>query len=73
MGPTMCVTRTGPGADDYVMDHSTYLYVIDPRGKFVRAFETDTSGDRIADALRELMAQGRREGTEGRDGDWRFS
>ena len=37
------------------MDHSTYLYVIDPRGKFVRAFDTDTSGDRIADALRELM------------------
>ena len=64
---------TGPGADDYVMDHSTYLYVIDPRGKFVRAFETGTSGDRIADALRELMAQGRREGTEGRDGNSRFS
>ena len=29
-------------------------------GKFVRAFDTDTSGDRIADALRELMAQGSR-------------
>jgi protein SCO1/2 len=47
---------TGPGAEDYVMDHSTYLYVMDPGGKFVRAFETDTSGDRIADALRELIA-----------------
>ena len=46
---------TGPGADDYVMDHSTYLYVMDPQGKFVRAFDTGTSGDRIADALRELM------------------
>jgi protein SCO1 len=65
--------RTGPGADDYVIDHSTYLYVIDPRGKFVRAFDTGTSGDRIADALRELMAQGRREGTEGRDGASRFN
>ena len=64
---------TGPGANDYVMDHSTYLYVIDPRGKFVRAFDTATSGDRIADALRELMARGRREGTEGRDGNSRFS
>jgi protein SCO1 len=65
--------RTGPGANDYVMDHSTYLYVIDPRGKFVRAFDTGTSGDGIADVLRELMTQGRREGREGRDGDSRFS
>jgi len=65
--------RTGPGANDYVMDHSTYLYVIDPRGKFVRAFDTGTSGDGIADVLHELMTQGRREGTEGRDGDSRFS
>jgi hypothetical protein len=29
---------------------------MDPRGKFVRAFDTDTSDDRIADALRELLA-----------------
>ena len=49
--------KTGPGPDDYVMDHSTYLYVMDPGGKFVRAFDADTSGDRIADALRELLAQ----------------
>jgi hypothetical protein len=40
------------------MDHSTYLYVMDPQGKFVRAFDTNTSGDRIADALRELLASG---------------
>ena len=37
------------------MDHSTYLYIMDPQGKFVRAFDTNTSGDRIADVLRELM------------------
>jgi protein SCO1 len=48
---------TGAGPDDYVMDHSTYLYLMDPLGKFVRAFDSDTSGDRIADALRALMAQ----------------
>jgi protein SCO1/2 len=45
----------GPGADNYVVDHSTYLYVVDPQGKFVRAFDTNTSADRIADALRELI------------------
>jgi len=49
--------KTGPGPEDYVLDHSTYLYVMDPGGKFVRAFEADTSGDRIADALRKLLAQ----------------
>src|ERR1700751_1460343 len=49
---------TGAGPDDYVVDHSTYLYLMDPLGKFVRAFDWDTSGDRIADALRALIAQG---------------
>jgi protein SCO1/2 len=49
--------KTGPGPEDYVIDHSTYLYVMDPGGTFVRAFDADTSGDRIADALRELLAQ----------------
>lgn len=56
---------TGPGAEDYVMDHSTYLYVMDPKGKFVRAFETNTPGDRIADALRELIAPGSHAGAAG--------
>ena len=49
--------KTGPGPEDYAMDHSTYLYVMDPEGKVVRAFDADTSGDRIADALRELLGQ----------------
>jgi len=56
--------KTGPGAEDYVMDHSSYLYVMDPEGKFVRAFDADTPGDRIADALRELMAQPREGGSQ---------
>ena len=47
--------RTGPGANDYVIDHSTYLYVIDPGGKFIRAFDAGASGDQIADALRVLQ------------------
>jgi protein SCO1 len=49
--------KTGPGPEDYVIDHSTYVYVMDPGGKFVRAFDADTSGDRMADALRELLVQ----------------
>ena len=46
---------TGPGINDYVIDHSTYLYVMDPEGKFVRAFHGETSGQRIADVLRGLL------------------
>jgi protein SCO1/2 len=49
--------KTGPGPEDYVIDHSTYLYVMDPGGKFVRAFDADTPGNRIADALREFLSQ----------------
>jgi protein SCO1/2 len=55
-GAYYAVRRTGLGADDYVFDHSTYLYLMDPQGKFVRGFDTDTSGKHIADVVRELMA-----------------
>jgi protein SCO1 len=51
--------KTGPRAEDYVMDHSTYLYVMDPEGKFVRVFDSAASGNRIADALRILLSSGR--------------
>jgi protein SCO1 len=49
--------RTGPGPDDYVFDHSTYFYLMDPQGKFARGFDTDTPGEDIAEAIRELMAR----------------
>jgi protein SCO1 len=45
---------TGPGINDYVIDHSTYLYVMGPDGKFLRAFR-DTSGESIANVLRGLL------------------
>jgi protein SCO1/2 len=49
--------RTGPGAEDYVMDHGTYLYLMDPHGKFVRGFDADTPGDRLAETVRGAMAR----------------
>jgi len=57
--------KTGPGTQDYVMDHSIYIYLMDPQGKFARAFDTDSSGDRIAATLRELMAQFHEESPSG--------
>ncbi|OKO83082.1 SCO family protein [Bradyrhizobium sp. AS23.2] len=43
------------GANDYLIDHSTYLYVMDPQGQFVQAFDADTPADRIADDLLHLV------------------
>ncbi|MCA1444012.1 SCO family protein [Ensifer sp. IC4062] len=47
---------SGPHGD-HLFDHSTYIYVMNPRGEFVRGMEADASGDQIADTLRLLMAQ----------------
>jgi protein SCO1/2 len=49
--------KTGAGVDDYVVDHSTYIYVMDPQGKFVRGLAFDTPSGRIAETLRQLLAQ----------------
>ncbi|SIT54915.1 Electron transporter SenC [Mesorhizobium prunaredense] len=51
--------KTGAGAEDYVVDHSTYIYIMDPQGKFVRGLDFDTPTGRIADMLRKIMAQSR--------------
>jgi protein SCO1/2 len=53
---------TGPGTEDYVMDHSTYLYLMDPGGKYVRAFDSTASADGVADALQKVLAPGPRDG-----------
>jgi protein SCO1 len=51
--------KNGPGADDYVMDHSTYLYLMGTEGEFVRGFDADASGEHIAEAVRGAMAKAR--------------
>jgi protein SCO1/2 len=49
--------KTGAGGEDYLIDHSSYIYLMDPQGRFVRGFDADTSGDDIADKVRLLMEQ----------------
>jgi protein SCO1 len=49
--------KTGPREDDYVLDHSSYIYLMNPQGKFVQGFDADTPGDRIAEQIRKFMAQ----------------
>jgi protein SCO1/2 len=49
--------KTGPAVEDYVFAHSSYLYVMDPLGKFVRGIDAGTPGDQLAGLLRDLMAR----------------
>jgi protein SCO1/2 len=45
-----------PRADgDYEMDHSSIIYVMDPRGEFVANFTHETAPDAIAAKLRTLV------------------
>lgn len=47
--------RTGPGPDDYSMDHSSVLYLMSPDGAFVAPIRADESGAEIAANLKKLM------------------
>jgi protein SCO1/2 len=47
--------RTGPGPNDYSMDHSSVLYLMSPTGEFIAPVRADQSGDEIAANLRKLM------------------
>ena len=47
--------RTGPGPNDYSMDHSSVLYLMSPTGGFIAPVRADQSGDEMAANLRKLM------------------
>ena len=47
--------RTGPGPNDYSIDHSSVLYLIGPDGKLMVGLRSDLTGAEIADELSELM------------------
>lgn len=48
-----------PGADaaSYVMDHSTYTYLMGPGGEFLTIFARGTTAEDIAGALRSYLGQ----------------
>jgi protein SCO1/2 len=48
--------RTGPGPDDYSMDHSSVLYLMGPDGRFIAPLRADQSGAEIVTALTKLMS-----------------
>lgn len=47
--------KTGPGPNDYLMDHSSLLYLMGPDGKFVALVPADLSGVELAKALGKLI------------------
>jgi len=40
--------RTGPGPNDYMMDHSSILYLMGPDGAFITPVRAEGSGEQIA-------------------------
>ena len=48
--------RTGPGPNDYSIDHSSILYLMAPDGRFIAPIDADQSGDQIAAAIRKLTS-----------------
>jgi protein SCO1 len=48
--------KTGDGPDDYLMDHSSIIIVMDPNGRFAGIIAADLPADRMTSKLRELLA-----------------
>ena len=48
--------RTGPGPNDYSMDHSSILYLMGKDGTFIAPIRTDEGGKEIAADLARLMS-----------------
>jgi protein SCO1/2 len=48
--------RTGPGPEDYSMDHSSVLYLMGPDGRFIAPVRADQDGPEIAAALTKFTS-----------------
>ena len=50
--------KVGDGADDYLMDHSTAIYLMNPRGEFAKVIPEGVSPDQAAEMIRRAMREG---------------
>ncbi len=48
--------RTGPGPDDYLMDHSSIIYIISPDGRFLSVLPADQPVDSMAAQILEHIS-----------------
>ena len=53
----VALDKSERGGDDYLVSHSAYLYLMDPRGKFVNVIEGKEDGEAIAAWLRKEMTR----------------
>lgn len=45
------------GSASYLVDHSSFVYLLDPKGRFAALFNQDTSADDLAAGIRKRFAQ----------------
>lgn len=51
---------TPPNADpkgDYLVDHSIYVYLMDPKGQFVEAFGQSTTSEEVVERVKKEIAE----------------
>jgi protein SCO1/2 len=48
--------RTGPGPNDYSVDHSSILYLMGPDGRFLTPIPADETATQIADTIRKAIS-----------------
>jgi cytochrome oxidase Cu insertion factor (SCO1/SenC/PrrC family) len=48
--------QPGVDAKAYGMNHSSFVYLMDPKGKFLTVFSSDTDSDKMAAEIRRYMA-----------------
>jgi protein SCO1/2 len=53
----VALQKSEAGGDDYLVGHSTYIYLMDPEGKFVNVIHGNEDGDAIAAWLRKEMTR----------------
>ncbi|MBV8616909.1 MAG: SCO family protein [Acetobacteraceae bacterium] len=47
---------TGPGPNDYGMDHSSVLYLMGPNGRFIAPIDADQTAPQLAQTLTKLVS-----------------
>jgi protein SCO1/2 len=47
-----------PGSPDYVVDHSSFIYLVDETGKYIGFFPPGTTADRMVEIIRPHLPEG---------------
>lgn len=49
--------KLGEGANDYTVDHSAFVYLLNPEGRYLGFYPPNTSPDRIAQIVRQWLQE----------------